>query len=152
MPSYKEMPFDSLFNAGNEDDCWLWKGSFNTNGYGWHWIEGKLIYAHIYALARITPKPFANAQVMHSCDNPACVNPKHLSWGTMSENIKDMYAKGRQHKQTKKLLKLTKEDVIAIYNSKATMRKLAEQYNVSRQTICNIKNKVGYEFLNQSSE
>lgn len=33
--------------------------------------------------------------VMHSCDNPACVNVAHLSLGTQVQNIADRDAKGR---------------------------------------------------------
>ncbi len=32
---------------------------------------------------------------MHSCDNPPCVNPAHLSAGTYSENAWDKTRKGR---------------------------------------------------------
>lgn len=34
-------------------------------------------------------------QALHACDNPLCVAPDHLRWGSASENMQDMVARGR---------------------------------------------------------
>lgn len=40
--------------------------------------------------------------ILHSCDNPECINPAHLSAGTPADNSNDMVKKGRQAKGEKR--------------------------------------------------
>lgn len=77
--------------------------------------------------------------VMHSCDNPKCVNPAHLSVGTIQDNALDASAKNRiaHGERNGGGGKLTESQVAEI---KATAGKVgctvaAKQYGVSSQTI-----------------
>lgn len=75
--------------------CWNWHGSKDTKGYGQIRIDGRArIATHIALELAGRPRP-PKACALHRCDNPACVNPDHLWWGTMKENIQDCIAKGR---------------------------------------------------------
>lgn len=73
--------------------CWVWDGCVNNRGYGQIRYMGKTMLAHrISYLCEYGELP---ACVLHVCDNPACVNPRHLIGGTQLDNMRDMSAKGR---------------------------------------------------------
>lgn len=76
------------------DDCWLWTAS--TNGrYGLFWLNGRKVKAHRMAWRLLRGSPPKGKMACHTCDTPACVNPAHIFWGTMSDNINDAVQKGR---------------------------------------------------------
>src|SRR5574340_735548 len=81
-------------------ECWTWKGAHGPSGHGQFRIEGK--YGKCRGAHRVAwlltygVLPPDNMEVMHACDNPACVRPDHLSLGTHRENMADMVSKGRQ--------------------------------------------------------
>lgn len=78
-----------------DDECWLWQGKLDDDGYGrfmYKWIEYRVHrFSYILAYGQIDN----NILVCHSCDVRNCVNPKHLWLGTNADNLQDMKRKGR---------------------------------------------------------
>ena len=78
--------------------------------------------------------------VCHRCDNPPCINPKHLFLGTPHDNSADMAAKHRSaNGEWKRTHKLTDDQVAEIRSRYAeggvTQRQLAEEFGVSQQLV-----------------
>lgn len=81
-----------------DDECWPWTGTVMGRGYGsLRPKKGEnCIGAHRFSWALHNGRwQKKGLVIMHSCDNPLCVNPSHLSEATQSENIQDCVQKGR---------------------------------------------------------
>lgn len=77
--------------------CHEYTGSRSPRGYGQVYRgRGKRPY-HAHRLAwELAHGPIpAGMHILHTCDNPPCVNPAHLSLGTHADNMADMARKGR---------------------------------------------------------
>ena len=79
--------------------CIEFEGCRDPGGYG-RIHRGEL--AHRAAWAAVHGPIPKGAHVLHSCDNPPCINVEHLSLGTHTENVRQMHARGRswQSKRT----------------------------------------------------
>ena len=82
------------------DDCWPWHGTRDRYGYGRIVCLNSIQKAHRVSYEMANGPIQDGLLVMHSCDNPNCVNPAHLSVGTQKQNMKDASARGRLAKET----------------------------------------------------
>lgn len=77
------------------DDCWEWNGWRTADGYGQRIRHGRRQRLHRVAYEWANGPIPSGLFVLHSCDNPPCVNPRHLRVGTNQENIRESVEKGR---------------------------------------------------------
>ena len=137
--------FWAKVDKGGPDECWPWTGNRLPKGYGQFKPFGLQRYAHrvSWALAHGTTPDGTipgGMCVLHSCDNPPCVNPAHLFLGTKTDNMRDKVAKGRQAKGVDNgQAKLSEDDVQAIRASLGESRKeVARRFGVSAATVGDI--------------
>jgi hypothetical protein len=79
----------------NFNDCWEWQSGKDKDGYGRFYLNSKSLLSHraIYE-CYYENIPF-NLLIRHNCDNPSCVNPRHLLLGTYQDNTDDMVFRNR---------------------------------------------------------
>jgi hypothetical protein len=80
----------------SRDECWPWLDAVDKDGYGTVWFQGAQHRAPRVAWMLATDSKIPKGQVVrHKCDNPPCVNPRHLELGTTRQNDDDRVARGR---------------------------------------------------------
>lgn len=135
-------PEDVFLNRVEKTEtCWLWKGTKNGYGYGIFLMQGERpVRAHRYSYEFFKGKIPTGKIIMHTCDNPPCVNPDHLRVGTKEENNKDTAIKRRHNYGINHWNgKLSDDDVKNIRESSDKQAVLAKRYGVSQSHISHIK-------------
>lgn len=143
------MPFEKKYNSVTdvlinthftETGCMEWKGAVNKDGYAacnaYGLFRSQALHREVHRLCNgESPKV-----VMHTCDNPKCINPKHLVSGTPATNLRDKLIKGRQAKGEKNgRAKLNTAKVLALREMQktqgATYKELSDYFGVSVSTV-----------------
>ncbi len=147
--------------TANDEKCWEWQASKRGNGYGRFTITKSTMNKSSYISSRVAYYIKNNVDpigkvIMHSCDNPSCVNPKHLSIGTYKENSIDREKKNRSGSSFKKgenniKSKLNENEVREIRerysNGNITQKELGKEYGTNGHYINSIINKKRWKHI-----
>jgi len=143
--------FIEKVDVKGEHDCWEWLASRNKDGYGRFRMGAIKTTAHRVAYELFKGLIPAGLFVLHSCDNPSCVNPGHLRVGTVVDNSADMVDRGRSIKgrtvsnrrsykgEGSPNAKISKEDAIKILGDSRAHKVIAAEYGVTRAAISHLK-------------
>ena len=116
--------------------CFEWQGGTNAKGYGRYWIGERGYSVHRLVWEVINGPIPEGMCVLHHCDHPGCVNPRHLWLGTAGENNTNRAAKnrglngGKNHRA-----RLTEDEVRSLrrdHAAGATGGELSRKYGVHR--------------------
>ncbi len=101
MPEFSNEMIDRFWSkvgfTAIPSKCWEWQDSTSAR-YGLFSIGSASYKSNRIAYYLHYKKDPLELNVMHSCDNPKCCNPAHLSLGTHWDNMQDMAQKGRARK------------------------------------------------------
>lgn len=126
----------------SKDECWEWIGRVDKHGYGRIEREGTDVLASRIAMEIKLGRSLTSKECsLHSCDNPACVNPKHLWLGSQGDNMKDMVKKGRSSRlpgesngksrfKTQEILRMRK-----LFDSGKRIIEIAREYKTAQPVI-----------------
>lgn len=138
MPPAERLATQSKFVEST--NCLEFTGQITAWGYGQIYIRQTRWSTHRLAWTLAHGPIPPGMQVLHRCDNPACINPEHLFLGTQADNMKDMARKGRSSRGVKnRTAKLTEEQVLAIRADPRPHRTIAACYGIKHTNVGDIK-------------
>lgn len=137
------MPIENRFwqKVQKTSGCWLWTDMPDQYGYGRlhiNRVDGLKLAHRISWEIHFGTIPDGKC-VLHDCDNPPCVNPRHLFLGTRAENSLDMAIKERSG-TTILTAGQVKEIRRRYIPAKVFQRCLAKEYGIKRPTVTAIIN------------
>ena len=125
------------------DGCWIWNAATKTTGYGVFRFNGKTVTASRMSYLLYKGEIPDGLHVLHTCDNPLCVNPDHLFLGTNKDNVEDRKSKNRRVGRLKVVDEKQYASVQELLKTKTlSYREISRQTGISRQTICRISNNI----------
>lgn len=168
MASIEER-FWQKVRKGGDNDCWVWGGAMYVQGYGKLYAgRNERGSAYFYRAHRLSwsiangcPVP-EGQDVLHSCDNRVCVNPRHLRVGSDAENAGDRATRerGKEHRQRGEMndnAKLTEDQVRQIIAElrrlpRRSQAEIGRRFGIKQPQVSRIMRRVNWAHLWEEDE
>ena len=121
------------------DTCWLWTGCVDKDGYGVSNINKRKLAAHRASYILFIGEIPKGMYVLHTCNNPTCVNPNHLRLGTQKDNVQDQIKAGTNVAINKQCAILNWTLVHYIRSSNKTSKDLAKELGISYHCVWDVR-------------
>ncbi len=133
----------------SDNECWLFLGSKDKDGYGQFWDGDNQVMTRAHRFSAELHHGKQDLCVCHTCDNPLCVNPSHLFYGTHQANIADKVSKNRQAKgEQQGHSKLSNDIVIALMiRAEEGYKTLCKEFSIAPSTLYRIWNNQSWKHL-----
>ncbi len=120
--------------------CWLWTGARTRDGHGQFRTNGKVEMAHRVAYQLNGQALLPHIVIRHLCHTAACVNPAHLSVGSVHDNVNDRVLAQRgacaeQNGRSKLTWPAVRDIRRRYYAGQASQGILAKKYGVTKRAI-----------------
>lgn len=123
----------------SNEECWIWVGRVDKDGYGRIGVNYKMLRAHRFSYELYVGKIPPDMLVRHTCDNPPCVNPDHLVLGTSIDNVADRVSRQRTSMGEKqafaKLTEAQVTDLRELHTRGFSFAELGRMYGVNECTV-----------------
>lgn len=129
-------------------ECWPWVGAYcNTkdkDAYGRFTFGGKFARANRMTLEFVDGKRPDDLLACHTCDNPRCVSPWHLYWGTAKDNVRDMVERGRakpsrgERQWSAKFSDAEISEIRRLRASGVPLKNLSAKFGISESHACSV--------------
>ncbi len=125
-----------------ETPCWIWQRSTDHCGYGKFTADSKTYFAHRHSYELYAGPIREGLCILHDCDTPSCVNPKHLYQGTQLQNIRDRVSRGRcastagsKHPRSRITPQQATEIIEGSIAKELSQKELSHIHNMSQQSV-----------------
>ncbi len=130
-PRFAKRFWSRVAITADDTRCWLWQAGLFSSGYGQIFVDNREQLAHRIAW-QLANERVPMLDILHSCDVPACVNPKHLHEGTHKENMQEALQRGRF---ATKVTENQVREIRALKQEGYLHKDIAILYGINRQNV-----------------